>query len=393
MSSHLSWIEMDAEALAHNVRTFKDLLGDTRQLMAVVKANAYGHGLLEVGLRALKHGADWLAVFALDEALQLRAGGVCAPILVFGPTPAERVHEAAQAGIRLTVPSPEALDEILATQVRGLYLHAKIETGTNRQGFCFDELERLLDADRSERVVLEGAYTHFADIEDTTDHGYAEDQLARFKDAIARLAQLGVKPALLHTACTAAALLFEDTYFNMARVGIGLYGLWPSKETRVSAAQLGIESVELLPVMTWKTRITQIKNLAVGQYVGYGRTWRAIRPTRLAVLPVGYANGYDRGLSNHGHVLVRGMRAPLCGRVMMNMCAVDVTDIPDCVTSDEVVLLGRQMEEQISAETLGSWLGTINYEVVTRAEPVGPRVVTHDSGTVDTRPVAGFCAR
>lgn len=387
MSSSLSWIETDLDALAHNVATFRARIGSERRLMIVVKANAYGHGIAEVGLAACRFGADWLGVFTLDEALCLRSAGVTAPILVFGPVPVASAPLAAAGEIRLTVPSPEYLEALLASGVSGLSVHAKVETGTNRQGLFPRDLACLTALAGHPRVTLEGLYTHFADIEDTTEHQFAETQLERFRSATTHLAEQGLRPPLLHTACTAAALLFEETYFNMVRVGIGAYGLWPSKETRVSATRLGVDPVNLRPLMTWKTRISQIKTLEPGEYVGYGRTWRARRLTRLAILPVGYANGYDRGLSNHSHVLVRGQRAPLCGRVMMNMCAVDVTDLPDALAGDEVVLLGRQGEECIPADMLAGWLGTINYEVVTRAEPFGPRICVGGNET----DVTGSC--
>lgn len=369
-----SWIEVSRGALAHNVGVFRELAGQ-RKLMVVVKANGYGHGMLEVARLALDGGSDWLAVFDVREAFALRDAGIEAPLLVLGPTPAQALARAAEQGIRVTVASPAAVERILQTGPAGLRVHVKLETGTNRQGFDTDELEHVARLLSARRVAVEGAYTHFADIEDTTDHTYAMAQLARFEERVGRLRALGVSPELLHTSCSAATLLFPQTLFDLVRVGVSAYGLWPSKETLVSVRQSGREPVALRPVMTWKTRIAQIKTLETGQTVGYGRTHKTTRPTRLAILPVGYANGYDRGLSDSASVLVRGRRARVCGRVMMNMTAVDVTDVEAATTDDEVVLLGAQGDERISAEELAGLLGTINYEVVTRAEPRGPRRV------------------
>jgi alanine racemase len=185
----------------------------------------------------------------------------------------------------------------------------------------------------------------------------------------------GLDVPIKHTACTAAAILFPQTLFSMVRVGIGLYGLWPSKETKISALQAGIALNELEPVLTWKTRIAQIKTVKSGETIGYGCTDVATQDTRLAVLPVGYYDGYDRKLSSIGYVLIRGRRAPVMGRVCMNMIMVDVTNIPDVSLEDQVVLLGRQGGDSISAETLAGKIGTINYEVVARINPLIPRIV------------------
>ncbi len=368
----LSWLEIDTAALAHNVTVFRRLVGSTRKLMVVVKANAYGHGMELCARAALGAGADWLAVFNLDEALALRRAGLIAPLLVFGPTPAARLAEAAAARVDLTVANPEAAAAVVAADVPGLRVHLKLETGTHRQGFLAGQLAPVAALAAHSEIV--GAYSHFADIEDTTDHTFAKEQLAAFAARLAELAALGVTPPLPHVACTAAALLFPDTYFQMVRVGIGLYGLWPSRETLVSVREHGRGEVALRPAMTWKTRVSELKRVPAGVTVGYGRTCKTTRPSLLAVLPVGYANGYDRGLSNTAHVLVRGQRAKLCGRVMMNMSVADVTAVGGVAIGDEVVLLGAQGEERIGAETLAAWCGTINYEIVTRAEPHGPRL-------------------
>ena len=221
----------------------------------------------------------------------------------------------------------------------------------------------------------EGVSTHFADIEDTTDHVFAMEQIERFEHALDNLRSLGIKPSIPHSACSAATILFPRTHFGMVRVGISLYGLWPSRETRVSAQTLGRGPIALDPVMCWKTRISQVKELDDGEFVGYGRTYRATRNSRIAVLPVGYSDGYDRRLSNAAHVLIGGCRAPIRGRICMNLTMVDVSDIPGASAGDEVVLLGRQGDEVITVDDLADWAGTINYEIVTRLAQTIPRIL------------------
>jgi alanine racemase len=369
------WVEIDGRALAWNVGRLKGLAGEGRLLMAVVKANAYGHGMIETASLALDAGADWLGVFSAAEGLVLRDAGIRAPVLVFGPVARSQIKAAFEAGLRLTVSSIPAAKEIAELALRGGAVHLKVETGTNRQGLQAGELAEALDILGNSRAAIEGAYTHFADIEDTTDHRYAESQLKRFEEALDKLRGLKASIHIAHTACSAATILFPSTYFNMVRVGIALFGLWPSKETLVSAKSLGRNALDLRPVMTWKTRIAQVKSLGAGEFVGYGRTYKTTRPSRIAVIPVGYADGYDRRLSNACHVLVRGTRAPIRGRVCMNLAMADVSDIADAAPGDEVVLLGRQGDETIGADDLARHIGTINYEVVTRVAPAAPRIV------------------
>lgn len=224
-------------------------------------------------------------------------------------------------------------------------------------------------------MVLEGVSTHFANIEDTLNHEYAERQLTLFSEVLEKIRGLGIDPPVVHTACSAASILFPKTHFTMLRTGIGLYGLWPSKETYLSAQMGSLRIPELKPVLTWKAKIVQIKTLPAGNFVGYGCTYKTTRRTKLAVLPVGYADGYDRAFGNRAHVLVHRKRAPVIGRVCMNHCMIDVTDIPKTALEDEVVLLGKSEDESITAEKLAEWAGTINYEVVSRISPLLERRV------------------
>ncbi len=371
----LNWVEISAPALRNNLVEFRRRLGDKVKLGAVVKSNAYGHGMLEVAAMAGAAGADWLCVNQVDEGVALHEAGHELPILVMGYVELSRLEDVVAHGLRPVVYNPETVDrlEALAAKAeRQVRVHVKVETGTHRQGVLERDLPSFAERiRRSPHLVLEGMTTHFANIEDTTDHRMAEGQIAAFDRAQEALAPVAVR----HAACSAAALLFTRTHLELARVGISMYGLWPSKETYVSLLERGKLALDLQPVLTWKTRVAQVKDVPEGAYVGYGCTWRAGRNSRIAVLPVGYFEGYDRGLSGIAHVLVRERRAPVRGRVCMNMCMVDVTDIPGVAVEDEVVLLGRQGEERIPAEQLAAWCGTISYEVVSRIHPGLPRMV------------------
>jgi alanine racemase len=224
-------------------------------------------------------------------------------------------------------------------------------------------------------LELEGLSSHFANIEDTTDHSYARYQLENFLGMITSLEAGGVEIPIKHFSCSAAAILFPETYFDMVRIGIGMYGLWPSKETYLSCLMAKRSPVLLEPVLSWKARIAQIKDIPKGAMIGYGCTYKPGRPSRIAVIPVGYYDGYPRSLSNLSYVLIHGERAPLRGRVAMDFMVVDVTDISGLKVEDEVVLLGESGSDRISADQLAAWDGTIHYEIVSRLHPAIPRIV------------------
>lgn len=371
-----SWIEISRSALESNLRVFRNLVQPATQLMVVVKANAYGHGIEAVSPIVEAH-ADWLGVNSLDEALALHRTGVKKPICILGFTPAERAAAVVGPGFRQVVyrtDSVEALAGAAAAAGTTAHVHLKIETGTNRQGILPGDLGRFAHVLREfASIDVEGVSTHFANIEDTLDPSFAEVQRIRFEEALRLLADCGFEPRHIHTAATAGTILYPDRHFTMVRVGIGAYGLWPSRETTMAARERG-RRIALKPVLSWKTQIAQIKTVQPGEYVGYGLTFQASRPMRLAVLPVGYYEGYDRRLSNAGRVLVRGKYAPVVGRVAMNMTMVDITDT-EADLNDEVVVLGRQGESEIRAEELAERAGTIAYEIVCRIHPAIPRML------------------
>ncbi len=365
-----TWIEISRSSLLNNYSIFKDLAASSN-LLPVLKSNAYGHGLPEIASLLFDAGQRWFGVHSPEEALALGSlpGMENLKILILSWTPPEMIPRLAQSGARFTVIDFEGLEE-LETGDWGLEtpipIHLKVETGVNRQGFSEDQLDGLIARLKScEHIRVEGVHSHFANIEDSTDHSYALEQMRRFEKTLARLRAGGVNPEMIHQSCSAAGILFPDTRGDLLRVGISLYGHWPSRETLVSARAEGRNNLDLKPVMSWKARIIQVKDVAAGSYVGYGCSWKAEAPTRLGVLPVGYADGYDRGLGG-AWVLVKGKRAPVRGRIMMNLTLVDLSHIPEAGRGDEAVLIGRQNGEEISAETLAGLAGTINYEILAR---------------------------
>lgn len=368
----LTWVEVSGKALTDNIRQFRGLVGPNVLICPCVKANAYGHGLIETSKIFLQAGADWLGVNALYEAQELKDAGIKSPIYILGYVPLDSLEEAMD--FRLVVYDKETVDR-LGKIGKPVKVHLKVETGNNRQGILLNDLlDFAKNIQRHKNIELEGMATHFANIEDTTDHSYAELQLERFQKAIKILEDAGIQIPIKHCANSAATILFPKTHFQMVRTGIANYGMWPSNETYVSYMQQRRDGFELKPALTWKTRVAQIKKIPAGEYIGYGCTYKTTRGTRLAILPVGYYDGYDRGL-NGAHVLIRGRRAPVRGRVCMNITMVDVSDIPEARLEDEAVLIGCDGGEFISAEQFAAWAGTINYEITTRINERIPRII------------------
>lgn len=395
LGDDLTWVEISKDALESNIRQFRKLIGAEKLLCPCVKANAYGHGLCETARIFVDAGADWLSVNALYEAEKLRERGIDCPILILGYVPNEALSRALGIDARMTVYNKgtiERLDKEAGNLGKKAKIHIKIETGNNRQGVLIDDLADFAKyASGFENVEIEGMSTHFANIEDTTDHSFAKLQIEKFLNAEEILKGAGVDVKIKHCANSAATILFPETHFDLVRIGISGYGMWPSRETYVSSrskisnekekeelAHEGERAVclgfNLTPALTWKTKIAQIKNVPAGEYIGYGCTYRTTHSTKLAILPIGYYDGYDRGMNN-SYVLINGKRAFVRGRVCMNMIMVDVTDIPEANVEDEVVLMGKSGDEMISAEQFASWCGTINYEVTTRINDRIARVV------------------
>ncbi|MBN2431434.1 MAG: alanine racemase [Acidobacteria bacterium] len=372
-------IEISREAYRHNITTFRRMLPPGCAFMAVVKANAYGHGLLPVAHLAVAEGVDMLGVDCLEEAVALREDGIETPIMVLGYIPLDQLAAVIHYRLTPVVYHAESLHR-LAVEAEShrteVAVHLKLETGLHRQGVTEEELGPVLEIIlRCGILRLAGLSMHFANIEDTTDHRYARRQLELFRNMARRIQETtGLQPQL-HTACSAAVILFGETHFDLVRVGLGGYGLWPSKETYLSTILKDQAPPVLKTVLCWKSRLAQVKAVPADAFIGYGCSYRTTQPLRMAVVPVGYYDGYDRRLSSQGHVLVRGRRAPVLGRVCMNMIMVDVTHVAGAAVDDEVVLLGRQGEESVTADEMAALCHTINYEIVARLGAHIPRIV------------------
>ncbi|HEU5115015.1 MAG TPA: alanine racemase [Candidatus Paceibacterota bacterium] len=369
-NTHRTWIEIDRKAIEKNTKTLKSLLGE-KHMMAVVKSNAYGHGMIESARAALAGGASWLAVDELAEAIELRENGLKVPILVLGHTLPSLFKAAADKKISLTVSSLESLQNLAKTKLpKKLRIHIKFDTGLHRQGILETHLQQAMRVlgTKGFPAILEGAYTHFAAMEDPMRRDYSDMQARTFRGILDKLRQKGFAP-LTHASASSGILFSKDFHFDMARAGIALYGLWPSPEIRKWS-----DGVELSPALSWKSIVSEVKLVNKGAKVGYDLTYEAPRNSRLAVVPVGYWHGLPRSLSNKGKVLIRGKKAAIVGRISMDMAVVDVTDIPSVRQGDEVVLIGSQDRERMSAEEVAEAAGSINYEIVTRINPLIPRL-------------------
>ena len=373
------WIEINRNSLLHNLAEFRRLAGPRKKIMAVVKANAYGHGILPTARIVSANGADWLGVHSVEEGCVLREAGIGIPILVLGYVPLVSLEEALLRDLSLVVYNPQTIGQLVRASRRlqkKARVHVKLETGTHRQGVAEKDVLSFIETIRGHgEIVLEGLSSHFANIEDTTKHDYPRLQIGIFRRVLDKLRSRGIRIPLTHMSCTAAAILFPRTHYDMVRIGIGLYGLWPSKETYLARLMQKKDVLALRPVLSWKARIAQIKDVPVDSLVGYGCTFKTTRRTRLAVVPAGYYDGYSRSLSNASHVLVRGRRAPVRGRVAMDFLTADVTDIRGARLEDPVTLIGRDGREHVGADDLAALTGTINYEIVSRINPQIPRFV------------------
>ena len=375
-AAQASWLEIDGAALRHNVATFREALGAGVRIGGVLKGNAYGHGFEQV--LPIAHAAcDTLYVIDPRDALLVRAfeknnGLQNRQVLVLGGIDAEEAVELARFGIDVALTDAGQARFVAPLRAAGVRLraHLHLDTGLGREGFTLADLPRGVEwlAEAADAIEVAGVLSHFANIEDVTEQTYANRQLDVFDEGVRRITSVlkSERPFERHIAASAAALLVPRARQDAVRIGISLYGLWASNETRLSAHSVLGRVPELRPVLSWRCASQLTKWLPAGSYVGYGCTWRAPADTRIAVLPLGYYDGYPRMLSGKAHVLVAGQRCPVLGRVMMNHVVVDVTR---AATDDGQViatLLGRDGGEQLSAEQLAGWAQTINYEIVTR---------------------------
>ncbi len=371
-----AWAEIDLDAIAHNVRALKECIGPKVHLLAIVKANGYGHGAIPVARTALQAGATWLGVNFADEGVQLRQAGVTAPILLVGYTASWQAATVAAHRLTPTVNSLDVAEALnaAASPSAPLPVHVKVDTGLSRYGMMPDEIVPFVHRLAQMRGLrFEGLFSHFASA-DQTDKTSARRQLAIYLDTVARLKQAGIDVPIRHIGASGATLDMPETHLDMVRCGITVYGLYPSDEAS--------RQVSLRPALSLKARVARLRMLPPGTGVGYGATFVTSRPTLAALVPLGYADGIKRSYSNRGAVLVHGQRARLLGRVSMDQLVVDVTDIAGVIEGDEVALIGRQGDDAISADDMASIMATINYEVVVGLSARLPRVYYRDGRQV-----------
>ena len=370
-------IEISSRNLVHNLAEFEKITH--KKIMLAVKANAYGHGLKEiVSITRELPAVTYYAVDTVEEALTVRHGDSKKQILVIGWADRPELIEIISNGFELVVPSLDHLK--LVTEIsRELkikaQIHVKVETGTARLGMPPAEAVKVLNGsinNSAKHVDPVGVYSHFANIEDTTDHSFARQQLDMFNTMLKDVKNDGI---LKHFSCSASALLFPETHFDIVRIGISAYGFWPSKPTYVSYIEKNKPAVQLKPVLSWFTKVAQVKSLEKGESIGYGLTYKTFSKSRIIVVPVGYYDGYDRKLSNVSTLIVGGAKAPLRGRVCMNMLMAEVSHIKNIKAGDRVTLIGVEGNEKITADDLAELAGSINYEIIARINPLIPRVV------------------
>ena len=382
MQDFIVWAEVDLKAIAHNVRELRRITSPDSRLMAVVKANAYGHGLIEVAGKALESGAQALGVARASEGIQLRNAGFDAPILIFSYTPPGLAKELIEFGLTQTICSyktAEALSASAGSAGKSISVHLKVDTGMGRLGVlpdCFRTSQSDRNVDnavhevesiaRLKNLEIDGIYTHFA-IADSPDRSYTEKQLEIFMDFLDQLKSAGLEFPVRHAANSAAVINMPETHLDMVRTGISIYGLYTSDNVDKSR-------VDLKPAMELKARIIHLKKVPAGFKVSYGITYETQKATTIATVPIGYADGFNRLLSSRGHMLVCGRRAPIIGRVCMDMTMLDVGDIPEVSLEDEVVIFGKQGNASITVDEIASSINTINYEIVSAIADRVPRI-------------------
>ena len=375
-----SWVEVDLDNFTRNWEEIKSLVGPDCRIMQVVKADAYGHGAIEISNVALRNGAAFLGVANADEGVQLRVSGITAPILILSPSTTSEINEIIKYDL-----TPSVSDLAFAQELQKRYrkagikgaVHVEVDTGMGRGGTMHHEaLGMITEILKLPNIILEGIFTHLSSSEVMVD--YNEMQWRLFKELLDQLAANHIHIPIRHMANSGAVLNFPGFHLDMVRPGLMSYGIYPSEETKTKA--------ELFPVMSFKTRIVLIKEFPKGYCIGYGRSFTTERPTTIATIPVGYGDGYGLILSNQGEALVGGRRAPIVGRVSMDMCTLDLSHLEGCRIGDEVVLMGRQGDERISADEVARRVGTISYEILCALGKRAPRVFLHKGRTDAVEP-------
>ncbi len=360
---------IDLGALRWNFRQARKKVGPHVKILSVVKANAYGHGACEIAEVLEDEGSDGFGTATVEEGIELRQRGIQSPVVVLAGVYPDQLEDIERYDLTPVICEPRVLGSLkkLAKKRRtALNFHLKVDTGMGRIGFLSLETASWLPALRGlEMLKLQGVFSHFSRADSVTDK-YTKKQLVSFRQVLQQLQANGHQPSFVHLANSAAIITLPEAYFTMVRPGLMLYGIYPSPEM--------VNETSLKPVLTWKTSIHQLKKVPKGFSISYGQTFTTQRESMIATLPLGYADGYKRSLSNRGAVLVRGQRTPIIGTICMDLTTVDVTDIRGVSQGDEVVLLGQQKDAAISADEVASWANTISYEILTSISARVPRI-------------------
>ncbi len=373
-----AWIEVDLDALRHNVAAFREILTAGSRIMCIVKANAYGHGAVPLASVLRKEGIAHFGVALVQEGIELRASGVSESILVLGHTPDEDFRDAVKYNLTLTLftlDQARALDNVGRKVGKKAKVHLKIDTGMGRIGFLPGKkaLRDITEIAQLPNLEIEGIYSHQA-CADQPDDTYALMQFERFQSFLTTLEQAGLRFRKIHLANSATTIRFPQMHYDLVRIGISLYGLYPDPTMALYS------KIDLHPVMTVKCRLSNVKEVPKGTCISYGCTFTTSRPSVIGTIPMGYADGIPRLLSNRGDMLVKGRRCPIVGRVCMDQFMIDLTDLPEKPEiGEEAVFLGRQGEEEITADEIAEKAETINYEIVTRLSLRLPRVYTEST--------------
>ena len=363
--------QIDVNAIIHNYRQIRNSLPSYIKIMSIVKADGYGHGAVEIAQILQKEAVDYLAVAIAAEGGELREAGITTPILVLGYTPAADIPILIENDLTQTIFSYEMAKYISyeASKLgKRIKIHIKVDTGMGRIGFLPHptSIEEIMDINQLPNIEIEGIFTHFASA-DEGDKTYTKEQSSIFHGFLKELQQVGIEFPIIHAANSAGIIMHKNTHLSMVRLGIALYGHYPSEE----AATYGLD---IIPAMSLKTQVVHIKEVPKGQSIGYNRMYTTTKKTKIATIPIGYADGYARGLSNKGRVLIRGEYATVVGNICMDQFMVDVTHINYVDVGDEVVIFGKQSGKEIAVEEIADLLGTINYEIICMIGKRIPRI-------------------
>lgn len=371
----LSYIELSQKNLIHNIKQFKNLAKKGTKFSVAIKGNAYGHGQNEVA-KILEPYVDYFQVNSVEELKLLRKVSNKKALLL-GYVQEKDIEETIKLGCILSIFSLKQMSTIsaIAKEVDIIQeIHIPVDAYLGREGFLISELPKLFEEiKKSKYIKINGVYAHFANIEDTADFSHAQKQIEEYKKALKLAQEFGFKNLETHISATSGLLVYEKNLgiHSLIRLGIGVYGMWPSENIKT----LYKNKIELKPVLSWKTKVAQLKILPKGNTIGYGLTYKTKKTTKIAIIPQGYADGFYRGFSNKGEVLIGGTRCKILGRVSMNMFAVNVSHLLNVKVEDEVMILGRQNKEEIRAEEMALLIDTINYEITTRISSLLPRIV------------------